>query len=117
MYAQVSHPGYEGGAGHAPQPAPFEALPQRDVVDAEAGREAEVGRPPELDADRLAAPAREAERLLRVVPGRRRVGVGVRAQRREQRAGRVSYFDVHVVVRRAARLLRRDVAPDSELGR
>ena|SRR6266508_3096252 len=78
---------------------PLNGLSQRDVVDPEARWEAEVSRGAELDPHRLAAPAREAERLLRVVPRRRRVGVRVPGQRSEQRARRAPYLGVEVVIR------------------
>jgi hypothetical protein len=92
-------------------------LPQRDVVDPEAGREAEVGRGTELDPDRLTAPACEAERLLRVVAWSRRIRVRVRGERSEQRARRAPHLGVEVVVWSRARLARRDVEPERVVGR
>src|SRR5215211_990969 len=72
----------KGGQRWAARPF-LTSLLERDVVDPEAGRQSEVGRCAELDPNGLTTPVREAERLLRVVAGRRLVGVGVRGQRGE----------------------------------
>lgn len=84
---------------------------QRNVVDAEAGRQAEVRGRPELEPHCLAAPAREAEPLLGVVADRRRVDVAARGQRSEQGARGAPHLDEEAVVDDRPGLARRDVEP------
>lgn len=56
----------------------FQALLQRNVIHAEGGREAVIGRRTELYADGLAAICRHIQCLLRIDTGRAAVQVAVR---------------------------------------